>query len=167
MDREAKKLFQRYAGLISFSQSQFELKAIFLLIDEVLAVGDVAFQRKCLDYFEQLKKDGQTVILVSHDMSTVEKHCTRVLLINDGLALMEGDPKEAAAQYRLLNLESTERKEVAGPTLLANHVKIDEVTINGKHSVTVSQDMELSLLVRFTPKQAHKYIVSMSIVRGD
>ncbi len=70
-----------------------------LLLDEVLAVGDAAFQKKCNDYFEKLKKQKQTVILVTHSMENVRKFCTRAILINDGKILEQGDPDKVADKY--------------------------------------------------------------------
>lgn len=74
-----------------------------LLLDEVLAVGDEAFQRKCFSYFAQLKKDKKTVILVTHDMSSVQRFCTRALLINDGSILNIGNTADIARDYQKLN----------------------------------------------------------------
>ena len=70
-----------------------------LLLDEVLAVGDAAFQKKCTDYFESLKNSHQTVVLVTHSMANVEKFCNRAILINNGVIEIDGGPKEVAAAY--------------------------------------------------------------------
>lgn len=73
-----------------------------LLLDEVLAVGDAAFQQKCADYFRSLKDKNQTVILVTHSMDNVRKFCTRAILIDDGHIINSGDPKEIADAYTKL-----------------------------------------------------------------
>ncbi len=73
-----------------------------LLLDEVLAVGDAAFQQKCNDYFASLKDKKQTVILVTHSMESVKKFCTRAILIEDGKITKNGDPKEVADEYTKL-----------------------------------------------------------------
>lgn len=75
-----------------------------LLLDEVLAVGDEAFQKKCFDYFEQLRKDNRTVILVSHDMGSVKRFCTKAILIENGKIKASGTPDDIANQYTLDNL---------------------------------------------------------------
>lgn len=75
-----------------------------LLLDEVLAVGDAAFQQKCNDYFENLKKHHQTVILVTHSMDNVRRFCTRAILIDDGKIVKDGKPDKIADAY--LNLWS-------------------------------------------------------------
>lgn len=70
-----------------------------LLLDEVLAVGDAAFQQKCNDYFENLKNNHQTVILVTHSMENVRKFCTRAILIDDGKIVKDGKPDKVADAY--------------------------------------------------------------------
>lgn len=76
-------------------------KGDILVLDEVLAVGDAAFQQKCNDYFASLK-GNQTVILVTHSMENVRKFCDRAILIEDGRIIDDGDPKKIAEEY--LNL---------------------------------------------------------------
>ena len=63
-----------------------------LLIDEVLAVGDAAFQQKCADSFHRMKAEGKTIVLVTHDMSAVEEYCHRALLLADGKVRYLGSP---------------------------------------------------------------------------
>ena len=70
-----------------------------LLIDEVLAVGDAAFQSKCFEYFEELKQNKRTIVLVSHDRATVERYCTRAILIDEGRIVVSGRPESVFARY--------------------------------------------------------------------
>lgn len=70
-----------------------------LLLDEVLAVGDAAFQQKCNDYFSSLKDKKQTVILVTHSMENVKMFCDRAILINDGKIIKDGNPDKVADAY--------------------------------------------------------------------
>ena len=70
-----------------------------LLLDEVLAVGDAAFQQKCNDYFAALKDKSQTVVLVTHSMENVRKFCDRAILIEKGKILMDGAPDKVADRY--------------------------------------------------------------------
>ncbi|MDR0298919.1 MAG: ABC transporter ATP-binding protein [Streptococcaceae bacterium] len=81
-------------------------KGDVLVLDEVLAVGDEAFQRKCNDYFLERKRTGLTTILVTHDMGAVKKYCNRALYIKDGLVEGYGSPNEIAAMYSTANLQS-------------------------------------------------------------
>ncbi|HJZ36337.1 MAG TPA: ABC transporter ATP-binding protein [Solirubrobacterales bacterium] len=77
-----------------------------LLIDEVLAVGDAAFQQKCADAFHQMKAEGKTIVLVTHDMSAVEQYCHRAMLLADGEVQYSGTPAETGHEYLKLNFES-------------------------------------------------------------
>lgn len=70
-----------------------------LLLDEVLAVGDAAFQKKCNDYFASLKDKKQTVVLVTHSMDNVKRFCNRAILIDGGKIIEDGDPKKVADDY--------------------------------------------------------------------
>ena len=74
-----------------------------LILDEVLAVGDEAFQRKCNDYFVERKKSGKTTILVTHDMGAVKKYCNKAVLIEHGLVKAFGNPENVANQYSFDN----------------------------------------------------------------
>jgi ABC-2 type transport system ATP-binding protein len=80
--------------------------AEILLIDEVLAVGDAAFQQKCADVFHEIRDSDRTVILVTHDMSAVEHYCHRAILLHDGVVADAGDPDVVARSYLRLNFEN-------------------------------------------------------------
>lgn len=71
-----------------------------LLLDEVLAVGDEAFQTKCLQRIRELKRDGTTIVFISHDLGAVESLCDRVLLIQHGEAIADSKPQDVIAAYR-------------------------------------------------------------------
>src|SRR4051794_36839794 len=77
-----------------------------LLIDEVLAVGDAAFQQRCLDEFQRLRDEGRTIVLVTHDMTMVERFCHRALLLTDGEIEMIGDPHDVGRRYIERNFET-------------------------------------------------------------
>jgi ABC-2 type transport system ATP-binding protein len=80
-----------------------EADADIMLIDEVLAVGDASFAQKCVDVFRARREAGKTIVLVTHDMATVQSFCDRAMLIHDGEMLYLGDPEEAALRYYRLN----------------------------------------------------------------
>ena len=73
-----------------------------LIVDEALSVGDVFFQAKCYHKFEEFKKQGKTILFVTHDLSSVSKYCDRVILLNKGVKLDEGSPKEMVDLYKQL-----------------------------------------------------------------
>jgi hypothetical protein len=80
-----------------------QVDADVLLIDEVLAVGDAAFQQKCFDQFLALKAAGRTIVLVTHDMHAVERFCDRALLLERGRIVDIGDPHHVAQAYNEIN----------------------------------------------------------------
>ncbi|HYM55804.1 MAG TPA: ABC transporter ATP-binding protein [Solirubrobacteraceae bacterium] len=84
--------------------------AEILLIDEVLAVGDAAFQQKCYDEFERIRGSGATVLFVTHDMSAVQRFCDRALLLEHGRAVELGDPEHVGNRYLELNFSEQARQ---------------------------------------------------------
>jgi len=84
--------------------------AEILLIDEVLAVGDAAFQQKCYDEFERIRESGATVLLVTHDMSAVQRFCNRALLLEHGRPVELGDPEHVGSRYLELNFSQEARQ---------------------------------------------------------
>jgi len=82
-----------------------QVDADILLIDEVLAVGDAAFQQKCFDVFNDLRDQGRTILFVTHDMASVRRFCHRAMLIEGGEVQMIGEPSEVGAAYVDLNFE--------------------------------------------------------------
>ena len=73
-----------------------------LIVDEALSVGDVFFQAKCYHKFEEFKNQGKTILIVSHDLSSISKYCDKVVLLNKGQMLDEGNPKEMVDMYKQL-----------------------------------------------------------------
>lgn len=71
-----------------------------LIVDEALSVGDVFFQSKCYHKFEEFKKMGKTILIVSHDLSSIAKYCDKVVFLNQGVKMDEGDPKYIIDQYK-------------------------------------------------------------------
>jgi ABC-2 type transport system ATP-binding protein len=91
-----------------------EADADVMLVDEVLAVGDAAFAQKCMDVFREKRSAGKTLILVTHDMATVQAFCDRAMLIHDGVQRFLGDPEEAALQYYRLNFGGSQTGPAEG-----------------------------------------------------
>jgi ABC-2 type transport system ATP-binding protein len=90
-----------------------EADADIMLIDEVLAVGDASFAQKCMDVFKQKRSAGKTLVLVTHDMATVQSFCDRAMLLHDGELRYIGDPEEAALRYYRLNFGAAEERDGA------------------------------------------------------
>jgi energy-coupling factor transporter ATP-binding protein EcfA2 len=83
-----------------------QVDADILLVDEVLAVGDAAFQQKCFEQFQYLKDAGKTIVFVTHDMNAVERFCDRAMLIERGRVVDIGPPRRIAQGYNELNFGS-------------------------------------------------------------
>jgi ABC-type polysaccharide/polyol phosphate transport system ATPase subunit len=79
-----------------------EVNPEILLIDEILAVGDTSFQQKCFDRINSFQRAGKTIMLVSHDMGEIERHCDRAVLMEQGSIMAEGTPKEVIEVYKTL-----------------------------------------------------------------
>ena len=101
MDQKLKNYSSGMQVRLAFSIA-IRARGDILVLDEVLAVGDAAFQKKCNDYFEKLREDDQTIILVTHSMDNVRKFCDRAILIENGRIACEGDPKKVAKAYENL-----------------------------------------------------------------
>ncbi|HUC88263.1 MAG TPA: ABC transporter ATP-binding protein [Candidatus Binatia bacterium] len=104
MDQKLKNYSSGMQVRLAFSMAT-RSNADILLIDEVLAVGDESFQRKCFQYFKKLKKNGTTVIFVTHDMGAVREFCDRAMLIEKSKVQATGSSSEIADLYSRMFLE--------------------------------------------------------------
>jgi len=104
MDQKLKNYSSGMQVRLAFSIA-IRAQSDILILDEVLAVGDEAFQQKCIDVFEQYKASNRTVVLVTHDMEQVRRFCSRAMLINNGDVLAIGDPNNVARKYSELNIQ--------------------------------------------------------------
>lgn len=84
-----------------------------LIVDEALSVGDVFFQTKCYQKFEEFKKMGRTIIFVSHDLSSISQYCDRVVLLDKGIKRAEGTPKDMINLYKKLLVKQTSESQNA------------------------------------------------------
>ena len=100
MDQKLKNFSSGMQVRLAFSIA-IRAKGDILLLDEVLAVGDAEFQKKCNEYFASIK-GKQTVVLVTHDMGNVTKYCTRAILIEEGKIKLDGSPEKVAEAYSKL-----------------------------------------------------------------
>ena len=84
-----------------------------LIVDEVLSVGDMAFQLKCFKKFEQFKENGKTILFVTHNISDVLRNCTRTIIIDKGRKIFDGSVKEGVERYKkiIVGLDEKESKE--------------------------------------------------------
>lgn len=110
MDQKLKNYSSGMQVRLAFSIA-INVNSDILLLDEVLAVGDAAFQKKCFDYFRQLKKNKKTVVFISHDMNAVREYCDRAILLENGKIVTSGNSEKTAEAYtKMFNrLASTTR----------------------------------------------------------
>lgn len=101
MDQKLKYYSTGMYVRIAFSVAT-RARAEILLIDEVLAVGDTAFRRKCFDHFHALKRRGTTIVFVTHDMAAVREFCDRAIMIEDSRIVANGAPDYVAEEYAKL-----------------------------------------------------------------
>src|SRR3954452_13524861 len=106
VDLKLKNYSSGMMGRLAFAV-MVQADADIMLVDEVLAVGDAAFGQRCMDVFHARRRAGKTLVLVTHDMSTVESLCDRAMLIDDGEVRYLGDPGETAMRYYRVNFAGT------------------------------------------------------------
>lgn len=132
-----------------------------LIVDEALSVGDVFFQSKCYHKFEEFKKMGKTILFVSHDLSSIAKYCDRVVLIDKGVKLGEGSPRQMIDDYKRvlvgqyeMNEEKAEESVSAGenPELLEYGTKQAQIT---EYYITDDQGKRATAVIKGTEFQIH------------
>ncbi|MDR1568770.1 MAG: ABC transporter ATP-binding protein [Streptococcaceae bacterium] len=132
-----------------------------LVLDEVLAVGDEAFQRKCNDYFLQAKEDGKTIVLVTHDMNAVKKYCNKAVLIEDGLIKVNGKPEDVANQYSLDNFVKTTVDESSNEA--TKIVEVDNLSVDLNSPVIIDQNGKIDFNISYNVLTDVKTYIAFSI----
>lgn len=147
------------------------VNADVLIVDEILAVGDINFQRKCLNKMREIQNQGTTVVLVSHSMDQILDVCDRCVWIQEGLVAAVGESRKVAKQYLTFmeqqnhaeDVEAKERKiEYAG------EISDVRLLVNGQqaHPMVHTGD-QLTVCFRFCLKKSSKFCVNLDIVRED
>lgn len=128
MDQKLKNYSSGMEVRLAFSIA-IKVNSDILLLDEVLAVGDAAFQKKCFDYFRKLKKDKKTVVFISHDMNAVREYCDRAILIEKGEVLAAGSSEEVAQRYTQMFMETGQEKnsQTSGKRWGSGKVRVKKV----------------------------------------
>lgn len=148
MDQKLKNYSSGMQVRLAFSIA-IRAKTNILLLDEVLAVGDADFQRKCYDYFMSLKKSKQTVILVTHDMGAVRQYCDRAIMIEKGQIVKSGKPEDVAQEYQKLFItpddSSAEESEIwgeGGMVVRTTATKVTSDSIRVSTTYFATKDLE-------------------------
>lgn len=156
MDQKLKNYSSGMQVRLAFSIA-IQANTDVLVLDEVLAVGDEAFQRKCYSYFSKLKRDKKTVILVTHSMESVQQFCDRALMIEGGKIVVEGNPAIVAQNYT--ELFKPKPKDEAGKPLTRN-------PLNLKTSYDIDAH-KLKFSIALSPKQSYDDPVVGVFMRRD
>jgi len=122
-----------------------------LLLDEVLAVGDAAFQRKCFEYFQTIKVQKKTVVLVTHDMASVRSICTRVALLTNGKLDFIGDPERAADLYQKQSESDTKLFEDKASN--KSGVSLDGKIVNKQKKGSFTKNDQIKLRLTLKPQR--------------
>jgi ABC-type polysaccharide/polyol phosphate transport system ATPase subunit len=131
---------------LAFATS-IEVDAEILLIDEVLAVGDAAFQQKCYEEFYRLKREGKTIVFVSHDMFSIERFCNRAMLMERGSLVQIGEPRTVGRAYHKLNFGQLPHEAAPETDASSNTVIADAWFQNAsaERVTSAAQDERLSM----------------------
>ena len=126
-----------------------------LILDEVLAVGDVKFRRKCYAKMDELFNAGITILFVSHDSNSVNKLCTRAIHLHKGKIINDGAPKEVTKQYEKLVLSS-----IASQEKIANQIALGRSAINPKAEMAITSPKVSDEREWYSPELANVDTVS-------
>lgn len=151
MDQKLKNYSSGMQVRLAFSIA-VQANTDILVLDEVLAVGDEAFQQKCYDYFGSLKRQGKTVVLVTHDMGAVERFCSKALLIERGDIVKMGSSAEIADMYRELffqQIKEANKKE--NFVKQSSRQKISEETTRLTDVIVKQNDKKVTLVKALKP----------------
>ena len=155
MDQKLKNYSSGMQVRLAFSVA-IKAQGDILVLDEVLAVGDAAFQKKCDAFFKSVKEDPtKTVILVTHSMDSMKKYCNKAILISDGEIVCSGEPRNVADQYSLENAQNNDffktkgEKKYVHPNGLNSRVPILNVTSDGPKVVNGKTPLEFSIEYEF------------------
>ena len=135
-----------------------------LILDEVLAVGDEAFQRKCNDYFMERKQSGKTTILVTHDMSAVKKYCNKAVLIEHGLVKVVGNPDEVANQY---SFDNAAGQKVSNDDVVVENPKITDLQVKLLNDNIISPDQDISFEISYDVNEDIETYIAFSLTDID
>jgi len=172
MDQKLKNYSSGMQVRLAFSIA-IKAKNDVLIFDEVLAVGDEAFQQKCLNIFEKYKRSGQTVILVTHDMDTVRKFCTKAALISGGKLVDIGNPRKIADEYTRLNqLEIDNESDRTSKNALTNFdaISLDVQTrsVKGRRTSRFDGGETICLALSWQPRtEVDSFVVNIFRNSGE
>jgi lipopolysaccharide transport system ATP-binding protein len=149
------------------------LEPEILLVDEVLAVGDVAFQRQCLGKMQEVSQSGRTILFVSHNMPAVTRLCTRAVLIAAGRVAADGPADQVVARYLSSELGSGARREWADAAVAPGNdsVRLTSVRVVSEHGQTIEaadvrHPIGIEIVFEIT-KQQHRFVPGITLTNDQ
>ena len=162
MDQKLKNYSSGMQVRLAFSLA-IRAKADILLVDEVLAVGDADFQRKCLGYFKELKADKKTVVFVTHDMSSVREYCDRAILIDKSEMQIMGSAQDVSREYSQLFMvdDKSKRSKKTSKRWGNEDVSIQDVKVS-----LVKDEVVVDIIAK-VQKPVDKVIYGLHVIAQD
>jgi ABC-2 type transport system ATP-binding protein len=157
MDQKLKNYSSGMYVRLAFSIA-IRAESDILLIDEVLAVGDAAFQQKCFNYFEELRQEKKTVVFVSHDMGAVTRFCNKAVYLKDGKLTHSGTPLEVADIYMQENIEDANRTNLDSSIPKKKDSRI-------KAKIKEEKGEEVKLEYKFETKYTRAVYIATSLMK--
>ena len=149
------------------------LEPEILVVDEVLAVGDMSFQRKCLGKMDEVSKEGRTVLFVSHNMQAVTRLCDRCILLHNGSIIEDGPAREVTASYMGLGVENTSERKWSVDTripgddivrLLGVRIINDAGELQNSFDIRSSIGVEINYRIL---KEGFQYLPHFSVINDE
>lgn len=163
MDQKLKNYSSGMQVRLAFSIA-IRANSDILLLDEVLAVGDAAFQQKCFDYFLQLQRDKKTVVFISHDMEAIRRFCTKVAYIKDGVLQDVGEPSKISQLYTIDNFAELTKAEKQSSQ--KSHLPVAvQLSIQGPTSIQAGEP--LNLRAKIIADKQRDVVISASVFRDN
>ena len=138
MDQKLKNYSSGMQVRLAFSIA-IRAKSDILLLDEVLAVGDAIFQKKCFDYFKLLKKEKKTVVFVSHDIGALQEYCDKGVLIESGELVTSSDISNVTNNYiEIISNQENKKRKISKKPSRVNRVGVGEIIFK---DITLTDDL--------------------------
>ena len=144
---------------LAFSVATILAESDVLLLDEVLAVGDADFQRKCFDYFRQLKKLKKTVIFISHDMDAVREYCDRAILLDSSRIQCEGSSEIVALEYKKLFTNKNKQEDSVILTKRWGEKTVSYTSLELSSDSLTEKDESFKVVVKAKAKSKVEHLV--------
>lgn len=163
MDQKLKNYSSGMQVRLAFSIA-IRANSDILLLDEVLAVGDAAFQQKCFDYFLQLQRDKKTVVFISHDMEAVRRFCSKVVYIKNGEFQGIGEPPKIAQMYTNDNFAEFAKTDKLSAQ--ESHLPVAvHLALEGETTIKLGEP--LAIRAKVVADKQHEVVISASIFRDN